>query len=66
MHYSLPLVSWRIYNVHKNKLVTMHPAVRYLVLFGCGVSSMLAGAAVVHEVFKPNTNIPKLKRKNDI
>ena len=35
----------------------MNPARQYVVTFIAGLSSLLAGASVVHTVFKPKTTI---------
>jgi hypothetical protein len=35
----------------------MNPARQYVVTFVAGLSSLLAGASVVHTVFKPKTTI---------
>jgi Domain of unknown function (DUF4516) len=44
---------------------TISKFTRYGLVFVAGMSSLLSGAAIVHDIFKPDTSIPVLQAKKD-
>ena len=45
------------------QIAQMSPAARYAITFVAGVSSLLAGATVVHEIYKPSMVIDVTEAK---
>jgi Domain of unknown function (DUF4516) len=44
---------------------TLNKVTRYGIVFVAGMGSLLGGAAIVHNIFKPDTSIPVLQAKKD-